>query len=174
MEHYSPQSISSMAGSGPCNTTNIIGSSANCCMNISDQHHDVIFSANIKNCHHARISWKCQSVSVSSKKGKKLSKNKFILHHSHFVICFFMHKTWPFFCIGMLKARSICIVFQQKWPNKKWRGLNWLVHVHLSLKETGMFLWKVKSFKLFLLLCTCVLSECLCESLRGLNGHGQF
>lgn len=58
------------------------------------------------------------------------------------------------FCIGMLKARSICIVFQQKWPNKKWRGLNWLVHVHLSLKETGMFLWKVKSFKIFLLLCT--------------------
>lgn len=95
-EHYSPQSISSMAGLGPCNTANIIGSSANCCMNISDQHHDVIFSANIKNCHHARISWKCQSVSVSSKKGKKLSKNKFILHHSHFVICFFMHKTWPF------------------------------------------------------------------------------
>lgn len=41
---------------GPCNTANLIGSSANCCMNISDQHHDVIFSANIKNCHHARIS----------------------------------------------------------------------------------------------------------------------
>lgn len=70
--------------------------SANCCMNISDQHYDVIFSANIKNCHHVRISWKCQSVSVSSKKEKKLSKNKFILHHLHYVICFFMHKTWPF------------------------------------------------------------------------------
>lgn len=95
-DHGTLQSTVHLINGRPCNTANIIGSSANCCMNISDQHHDVIFSANIKNCHHARISWKCQSVSVSSKKGKKLSKNKFILHHSHYVICFFMHKTWPF------------------------------------------------------------------------------
>lgn len=55
-DHGTLQSTVHLINGRPCNTANIIGSSANCCMNISDQHHDVIFSANIKNCHHARIS----------------------------------------------------------------------------------------------------------------------